>query len=91
MGVPNPVDMMDHIDCSAIYIDPRIQSERWVFQGASDTPSGPLILADEPESLRSDIQVLLDVCRRSMLVNDFQTVFKHFIWPVANTFFFSPL
>ncbi|KAL3454799.1 hypothetical protein BJX65DRAFT_301426 [Aspergillus insuetus] len=67
MGVPNPVDMMDHIDCSAIYIDPRIQSERWVFQGASDTPSGPLILADEPESLRSDIQVLLDVCRRIYL------------------------
>jgi 3',5'-cyclic-nucleotide phosphodiesterase len=67
MGVPNPVDMMDHIDCSAIYIDPRIQSERWVFQGASDTPSGPLILADEPESLRSDVQVLFDVCRRIYL------------------------
>jgi 3',5'-cyclic-nucleotide phosphodiesterase len=74
MGVPNPVDMMDHIDCSAVYIDPRIQSERWVFQGASDTPSGPLILADEPESLRSDVQVLFDVCRRSMPVNDFPTI-----------------
>ncbi|KAL3458049.1 hypothetical protein BJX64DRAFT_234589 [Aspergillus heterothallicus] len=67
MGVPNPVDMMDHIDCSAIYIDPRIQSERWVFQGASDTPSGPLLSSDEPESLRSDIQALLDVCRRIYL------------------------
>ncbi|KAL2834075.1 hypothetical protein BJY01DRAFT_85937 [Aspergillus pseudoustus] len=66
-GVPNPVDMMDHIDCSAIYIDPRIQSERWVFQGASDALSGPLVFADEPESLRSDIQVLLDVCRRIYL------------------------
>ncbi|KAL2802655.1 hypothetical protein BJX63DRAFT_103487 [Aspergillus granulosus] len=67
MGVPNPVDMMDHIDCSAIYIDPRIQSERWVFQGAPDTLPGPLISSDEPESLRSDIQALLDICRRIYL------------------------
>lgn len=63
MGVPDPIDMMDHIDCSAIYIDPRVQSERWVHQGA---PAGSLISPDEPESLRSDIEVLLDVCRRSM-------------------------
>lgn len=63
MGVPDPIDMMDHIDCSAIYIDPRIQSERWVHQGA---PAGSLISSDEPESLRSDIAILLDVCRRSM-------------------------
>ncbi|KAL2863883.1 3',5'-cyclic-nucleotide phosphodiesterase PDE2 [Aspergillus lucknowensis] len=67
MGVPKPVDMMDHIDCSAIYIDPRIKTERWVYQAAPDTPSGGLISPDEPESLRSDIQTLLDVCRRIYL------------------------
>ncbi|KAL4779297.1 hypothetical protein BJX76DRAFT_94015 [Aspergillus varians] len=64
MGVPDPFDMMDHIDCSAIYIDPRVRSERWVYQGA---PSGALISLDEPESLRSDIETLLDVCRRMYL------------------------
>ncbi|KAL4925185.1 3',5'-cyclic-nucleotide phosphodiesterase PDE2 [Aspergillus undulatus] len=64
MGVPDPVDMMDHIDCSAIYIDPRIRSERWVYQGA---PADSLISSDEPESLRSDIEVLLDVARRMYL------------------------
>ncbi|KAL4913908.1 hypothetical protein BDW62DRAFT_213822 [Aspergillus aurantiobrunneus] len=56
--------MVDSIDCSAVYIDPRIQSERWVYQGA---PAGTLISSDEPESLRSDIEVLLDVCRRMYL------------------------
>ncbi|KAL4881348.1 hypothetical protein BJY04DRAFT_63851 [Aspergillus karnatakaensis] len=64
MGVQDTVDMMDHVDCSAIYIDPRVQSERWVHQGA---PSGSLTLPDEPESLRSDIEVCLDVCRRMYL------------------------
>lgn len=69
MGVPDPIDMMDHIDCSAIYIDHRIQSERWVHQGA---PAASLISSDEPESLRSDIEVLLDVCRRSMHASYFR-------------------
>ncbi|KAL2823174.1 hypothetical protein BDW59DRAFT_100000 [Aspergillus cavernicola] len=64
MGVPDPVDMMDHIDCSAIYIDSRVQSERWVYQGA---PLGSLISSDESESLRSDAEVLLGVCRRIYL------------------------
>ncbi|KAL4792971.1 hypothetical protein BDV19DRAFT_239333 [Aspergillus venezuelensis] len=64
MGVPDPSDMMDHIDCSAIYIDPRIRSERWVYQGA---PADSLILPNEPESLRSDVEVLMDVTRRMYL------------------------
>ncbi|KAL5338987.1 hypothetical protein BJX70DRAFT_181274 [Aspergillus crustosus] len=64
MGASETVDMMDHVDCSAIYIDPRVQSERWVHQGA---PSGSLTLPDEPESLRLDIEVCLDVCRRMYL------------------------
>ncbi|KAI9372789.1 hypothetical protein BJX61DRAFT_542369 [Aspergillus egyptiacus] len=64
MGVPDPVDMMDHIDCSAIYIDPRVRSERWVYQ---DAPSTSLTSPDEPESFRSDVEVLLGVCRRIYL------------------------
>ncbi|RDW72531.1 3',5'-cyclic-nucleotide phosphodiesterase PDE2 [Aspergillus mulundensis] len=64
MGVPDPVDVMDHIDCAAIYIDPRIQSERWVYQGS---PPESLIFSDEPESLRSDIDVLLGISRRMYL------------------------
>ncbi|KAL4808672.1 hypothetical protein BDV18DRAFT_132882 [Aspergillus unguis] len=64
MGVPDPVDMMDHIDCSAVFIDPRVQSERWVYQGS---PPESLISSDEPETLRSDIEVLLTICRRMYL------------------------
>lgn len=64
MGVPDSVDMSDHIDCAAVFIDPRVKSERWVYQGS---PPGSLTYPDEPEALRSDIEVLLSICRRSMV------------------------
>ncbi|KAL3481209.1 hypothetical protein BJX99DRAFT_180968 [Aspergillus californicus] len=64
MNSLEPTEMMDCIDCSAIYIDSRVRSERWVYQGA---PQGSLISSDESESLRSDVEVLLGVCRRIYL------------------------
>ncbi|KAL5000797.1 hypothetical protein BDV10DRAFT_182984 [Aspergillus recurvatus] len=64
MSIPDSVDTMDHIDCAAIYIDSRIQSERWVYQGS---PAESLIFPDEPESLRSDVEVLLGIARRMYL------------------------
>ncbi|PYH89897.1 high affinity cAMP phosphodiesterase [Aspergillus ellipticus CBS 707.79] len=70
MGVSNPTDTMDRIECSAIYIDHRVRSERWVSQGTLEasvaSDSDPVIL-EEPESLLSDIQVLLGVCKRIYL------------------------
>ncbi|KKK16683.1 hypothetical protein AOCH_006772 [Aspergillus ochraceoroseus] len=52
---------MDRIDCSAIYIDPRVQSERWVYHSSYDGPLTSSSPADEPESLRSDVDVLLGI------------------------------
>lgn len=70
MGVPNPVDSMDGAECSAVYIDRRVVQERWVYQNPTDSSntssSGAFTFPDEPDSLRSDVEVLLGVCKRSM-------------------------
>ncbi|PWY95662.1 high affinity cAMP phosphodiesterase [Aspergillus sclerotioniger CBS 115572] len=61
---------MDRFDCSAIYIDHRVRSERWVYQGTPETPAGATSdsgVIEEPESLSSDVQVLLGVCKRIYL------------------------
>ncbi|PWY87015.1 high affinity cAMP phosphodiesterase [Aspergillus heteromorphus CBS 117.55] len=70
MGVSNPTDTMDRIECSAIYIDHRVRSERWVCQGAPDASAGSdldKMVLEEPESLMSDVEVLLGVCKRIFL------------------------
>ncbi|RDH28255.1 high affinity cAMP phosphodiesterase [Aspergillus welwitschiae] len=70
MGVSNPTDTMDGIECSAIYIDHRVRSERWVYQGTPEAPAGAESdsgIIEEPESLSSDVQVLLGVCKRIYL------------------------
>lgn len=70
MGVPNPVDSMDGVECSAVYIDRRVVQERWVYQSPTDSSntssSDASTFPDEPDSLRSDVEVLLGVCKRSM-------------------------
>ncbi|GAB1204115.1 hypothetical protein APSETT445_002764 [Aspergillus pseudonomiae] len=73
MGVPNPVDSMDGVECSAVYIDRRVVQERWVYQSPTDSSntssSGASTFPDEPDSLRSDVEVLLGVCKRIYLCN----------------------
>ncbi|KAE8376721.1 hypothetical protein BDV26DRAFT_230333 [Aspergillus bertholletiae] len=73
MGVPNPIDSMDGAECSAVYIDRRVAQERWVYQSPTDAPntsgSSASTFPDEPDSLQSDIEVLLGVCKRIYLCN----------------------
>lgn len=65
-----PFDTMDRLECSAVYIDHRVSAERWVHQNTSDGATagtgGNITLPDEPESLQTDVQLLLEVCKRSM-------------------------
>lgn len=61
---------MDRVDCSAVYIDDRVRSEGWVSRrssSASAVASDSSILSDAAPSLRSDVQLLLLVCKRSTL------------------------
>ncbi|RAH70719.1 3',5'-cyclic-nucleotide phosphodiesterase PDE2 [Aspergillus aculeatinus CBS 121060] len=70
MGTTIPNDTMDRIECSAIYIDHRVRSERWVDHNTLDPvtdPDAQALLLEEPESLRSDVRVLLGVCKRIYL------------------------
>lgn len=68
MGVPNPADTMDRVECCAVYIDDRVQEERWVDRDSFDPTAfrSDTIRNDEPESLRSDVALLLEVCKQSM-------------------------
>ncbi|XHF98202.1 hypothetical protein AWENTII_001767 [Aspergillus wentii] len=67
----NYSDNMDRMECSAVYIDDRVKSERWVHRRLSDastTSSGSVsVIAEEPESLRSDVELLLQVCKQIYL------------------------
>lgn len=63
MGVPNPAEAMDRVECCAVYIDDRVQSERWVYRNSPESSAGD----DEPESLRSDVALLLEVCKQIYL------------------------
>ena len=62
VGIPDPTDAMERMDCLAVYIDDRVSSERWVFRNQLD----PSRAADEPDSLQSDVQLSLGVCKQSM-------------------------
>ncbi|EAW08213.1 3',5'-cyclic-nucleotide phosphodiesterase PDE2 [Aspergillus clavatus NRRL 1] len=63
MGIPNPAETMDRVECCAVYIDDRVQSERWVYRDSPVSSAGD----DEPESLGSDVALLLEVCNRIYL------------------------
>lgn len=69
MGVPNPADTMDRVECCAVYIDDRVQEERWVDRDSFDPTAfrSDTIRNDEPESLRSDVALLLEVCKQIYL------------------------
>ncbi|KAK1145919.1 3',5'-cyclic-nucleotide phosphodiesterase [Aspergillus melleus] len=60
---------MDRIECSAVYIDHRVSSERWVsIDGSADTANvNTFLTSDEPETLRSDVRLLLGVSDRIYL------------------------
>ncbi|KAF7585684.1 3',5'-cyclic-nucleotide phosphodiesterase [Aspergillus hancockii] len=64
---------MDGVECSAVYIDRRVNQERWVYRSSSDFSSvsatSVSLLPDEPESLQLDVEVLLGVCTRIYLCN----------------------
>lgn len=55
--------------CDAVYIDDRFESERWVYRDhvlkCEATNELSNIFPAEPEQLRSTVQVLFNVCKRS--------------------------
>lgn len=57
------------MDCSGVYIDDRVQSERWVRRTSIDATTvssvGSLTRPEEPEALQADLENLLEVCRKS--------------------------
>lgn len=61
---------MESTEYSAVYIDHRVKVERWVRSSSSDASndliSSPLVLPGEPESLGTDLHLLLEVCKQSM-------------------------
>lgn len=61
---------MEPLDCSAVYIDDRVMLERWVYRDHPDasrrSSAGSFVLSDEPDSLQSDVELLLGVCKQSM-------------------------
>lgn len=67
--LPVPSFTMERVDCSAVYIDDRVNSEGWVSRRSSSASAVAFdspILSDVPQSLRSDVQLLLLVCKKSM-------------------------
>lgn len=65
--------MGDRVDCIGVYVDDRVRSERWVRRNSIDTltPStGSLALPDEPDALQSDVEQLLEVCKKSTFLLD---------------------
>lgn len=60
---------MDRAECCAVYIDDRVKAERWVRRNSSDASTGSagsFILADEPEILQSNVEMLLEISKQSM-------------------------
>ncbi|KAJ5086073.1 hypothetical protein N7532_010844 [Penicillium argentinense] len=63
--------MMECVDCSGVYIDDRVQSERWVRRTSIDastvSSTGSFALPDEPDGLQADVEQLLEVCKKIYL------------------------
>lgn len=60
---------MDRVECSGVYIDDRVRSERWVrrnsIEAATISSAGSFSLPEEPEALQADVEQLMDVCKKS--------------------------
>ena len=60
--------MVDRMDCSGVYIDDRVRSERWVRRNSIDTSTissaGSFVTPDEPETLQADVELLLETCKQ---------------------------
>lgn len=69
LSPPSPVRMMDRVECSGVYIDDRVRSERWVrrnsIEAATISSAGSFSLPEEPEALQADVEQLMDVCKKS--------------------------
>ncbi|KAJ6119257.1 hypothetical protein N7523_003537 [Penicillium sp. IBT 18751x] len=64
--------MVDRVECSGVYIDDRVRSERWVRRTSIDAASTEssirsLTLPEEPEALQTDVDLLLGVCKKIYL------------------------
>lgn len=62
----------DRVDCIGVYVDDRVRSERWVRRNSIDTltsSTGSLALPDEPDALQSDVEQLLEVCKKSTFLS----------------------
>ncbi|KAJ5712852.1 uncharacterized protein N7483_010033 [Penicillium malachiteum] len=60
--------MVDRVECSGVYIDDRVRSERWVRRNSisnSTASSAGSFTVEEPEALCADVEQLLDVCKKS--------------------------
>lgn len=62
--------MVDRVECSGVYIDDRVRSERWVRRNSIATSTiseaSSFTVPEEPEALQADVEQLLDVCKKSM-------------------------
>ncbi|KAJ5573442.1 uncharacterized protein N7459_007869 [Penicillium hispanicum] len=63
--------MVDRVECSGVYIDDRVRSERWVRRNSIDTSTvssvGSFALPEEPEALQADVEQLMEVCKKIYL------------------------
>lgn len=63
--------MGDRVECIGVYVDDRVRSERWVRRNSIDTSASTLssvsssISPDEPDALHTDVEQLLEVCKKS--------------------------
>lgn len=62
--------MVDRVECSGVYIDDRVRSERWVRRNSIDastvSSAASFSVPEEPEALQADVELLLDVCKKGM-------------------------
>ncbi|KAJ5157015.1 uncharacterized protein N7482_008115 [Penicillium canariense] len=63
--------MVDRVECTGVYIDDRVRSERWVRRESIDastlSSAGSLAVPDEPDALQANVEQLLEVCRKIYL------------------------
>ncbi|CAG7926170.1 unnamed protein product [Penicillium olsonii] len=66
--------MVDRVDCSGVFIDDRVRSERWVRRNSIDTATissaGSFVTPEEPDALQADVELLLGVCRQVYLCHN---------------------
>ncbi|KAJ5362987.1 hypothetical protein N7541_003831 [Penicillium brevicompactum] len=66
--------MVDRVECSGVFIDDRVRSERWVRRNSIDestvSSAGSFVTPEEPEALQADVEQLLEVCRQVYLCHN---------------------